>query len=158
MIRRPPRSTLFPYTTLFRSLAQHRNFYNPEFDARLTKYMRWTDNVPGLSLLSPDEFKFRFAWWGFYDGIEVVVDPVVEAPPGEAELELVRGEEREAGDVVRPAHVGREPRVELRIVEVPVLRQVADLVARGLILLGVVHHDAELGVDARPEVEVAIAS
>src|SRR3712207_6979516 len=23
MIRRPPRSTLFPYTTLFRSLAQH---------------------------------------------------------------------------------------------------------------------------------------
>src|SRR5258708_10402893 len=25
MIRRPPRSTLFPYTTLFRSLAAHRN-------------------------------------------------------------------------------------------------------------------------------------
>src|SRR3712207_7567786 len=25
MIRRPPRSTLFPYTTLFRSLADHRN-------------------------------------------------------------------------------------------------------------------------------------
>src|SRR3989442_1975735 len=24
MIRRPPRSTLFPYTTLFRSLAQHQ--------------------------------------------------------------------------------------------------------------------------------------
>src|SRR5438477_1487297 len=24
MIRRPPRSTLFPYTTLFRSTAQHR--------------------------------------------------------------------------------------------------------------------------------------
>src|SRR5438874_10688951 len=24
MIRRPPRSTLFPYTTLFRSLARHR--------------------------------------------------------------------------------------------------------------------------------------
>src|SRR6266568_8474380 len=24
MIRRPPRSTLFPYTTLFRSLCQHR--------------------------------------------------------------------------------------------------------------------------------------
>src|SRR3712207_8402143 len=26
MIRRPPRSTLFPYTTLFRSLAQGRGF------------------------------------------------------------------------------------------------------------------------------------
>src|SRR5256885_9765864 len=25
MIRRPPRSTLFPYTTLFRSLASHRS-------------------------------------------------------------------------------------------------------------------------------------
>src|SRR3712207_9512261 len=29
MIRRPPRSTLFPYTTLFRSLSQRTNFkYN----------------------------------------------------------------------------------------------------------------------------------
>src|SRR6266702_8046609 len=26
MIRRPPRSTLFPYTTLFRSLRSHRRF------------------------------------------------------------------------------------------------------------------------------------
>src|SRR2546429_3456637 len=26
MIRRPPRSTLFPYTTLFRSRCHHRNF------------------------------------------------------------------------------------------------------------------------------------
>src|SRR5437867_5181491 len=55
-------------------LAQHRNFYNPEFDARLTDYMHWTDNVPGLSLLSPDEFKFRFAWWGFYDGLYDYLD------------------------------------------------------------------------------------
>src|SRR3712207_8811174 len=33
MIRRPPRSTLFPYTTLFRS----RFSYTPETWARLTK-------------------------------------------------------------------------------------------------------------------------
>jgi uncharacterized protein DUF1302 len=46
-----------------------RNFYNPEFDARLSSYVRWMNDVPGLSLLSPEEFKFRFAWWGFYDGI-----------------------------------------------------------------------------------------
>ena len=59
----------------FGDLAQHRNFYNPEFDARLTDYMHWTDNVPGLSLLSPDEFKFRFAWWGFYDGLYDYLDP-----------------------------------------------------------------------------------
>jgi len=56
-------------------LAQHRNFYNPEFDARLTDYLHWTDNVPGLSLLSPDDFKFRFAWWGFYDGLYDYLDP-----------------------------------------------------------------------------------
>ncbi len=50
-------------------LAQHRNFYNPEFDARLTDYSRWMASVPGLSLLAPDDLKFRFAWWGFYDGL-----------------------------------------------------------------------------------------
>src|SRR5258707_9540247 len=30
MIRRPPRSTLFPYTTLFRSLVEHRGQPTPE--------------------------------------------------------------------------------------------------------------------------------
>src|SRR2546422_4564483 len=29
MIRRPPRSTLFPYTTLFRSLLSGRKFFTP---------------------------------------------------------------------------------------------------------------------------------
>src|SRR3712207_8582991 len=28
MIRRPPRSTLFPYTTLFRSIARHADFFS----------------------------------------------------------------------------------------------------------------------------------
>ena len=50
-------------------LAQHRNFYNPEFDAKLTPYTRWMGSAPGLSLVAPDEFEFRFAWWGFYDGL-----------------------------------------------------------------------------------------
>src|SRR2546427_9341471 len=36
MIRRPPRSTLFPYTTLFRS--QQRVFWEQQFDA-LAKYL-----------------------------------------------------------------------------------------------------------------------
>src|SRR5690554_7391732 len=31
MIRRPPRSTLFPYTTLFRSLIHQDVYYNPEY-------------------------------------------------------------------------------------------------------------------------------
>jgi Protein of unknown function (DUF1302) len=51
------------------NLLLQRNFYNPEFDAKLTDYMSWMKNVPVLSLLAPDDFKFRFAWWGFYDGI-----------------------------------------------------------------------------------------
>src|SRR2546427_1419876 len=38
MIRRPPRSTLFPYTTLFRSLGEIRNFIGafrpPGFERR----------------------------------------------------------------------------------------------------------------------------
>src|SRR5690349_23154685 len=29
MIRRPPRSTLFPYTTLFRSVSDNADFYSP---------------------------------------------------------------------------------------------------------------------------------
>jgi hypothetical protein len=47
------------------TLGQHRNFYNPEFDANLTDFMHWT---------GADEFKFRFAWWGFYDGIYDYLD------------------------------------------------------------------------------------
>jgi hypothetical protein len=47
------------------ALGQHRNFYNPEFDANLTDFMRWA----GAS-----EFKFRFAWWGFYDGLYDYLD------------------------------------------------------------------------------------
>src|SRR5205085_11025731 len=35
MIRRPPRSTLFPYTTLFRSLAKHRGAREAEHARRL---------------------------------------------------------------------------------------------------------------------------
>jgi hypothetical protein len=47
-------------------LAQHRNFYNPEFDANLTDFMHWS---------GADEFKFRFAWWGFYDGLYDYLNP-----------------------------------------------------------------------------------
>ena len=32
---------------------QHRNFYNPEFDAKLTDYTGWSGDVPGLSFFSP---------------------------------------------------------------------------------------------------------
>jgi hypothetical protein len=47
------------------TLGQHRNFYNPEFDANLTDFMGWS---------GAEQFKFRFAWWGFYDGIYDYLD------------------------------------------------------------------------------------
>lgn len=50
-------------------LAQIRNFYNPEFDANLTDFTSWMSGIAGLRVLRPEDFKFRFAWWGFYDGV-----------------------------------------------------------------------------------------
>jgi Protein of unknown function (DUF1302) len=60
-------------------LGQHRNFYNPEFDAKLTDYTTWTQNVRGLKWLAPDDLKFRFAWWGFYDGLYDYLNPEWDA-------------------------------------------------------------------------------
>jgi hypothetical protein len=56
-------------------LGQHRNFYNPEFDAKLTDYTKWSQDVPYLSRVAPDDLKFRFAWWGFYDGLYDYLNP-----------------------------------------------------------------------------------
>src|SRR5947209_13205100 len=43
MFRRPPRSTLFPYTTLFRSIAKSRAWFHNGFDAFYS-----VDTVHGL--------------------------------------------------------------------------------------------------------------
>src|SRR2546429_868387 len=66
MIRRPPRSTLFPYTTLFRSAfagcsgirssavaAHHFNFWvgkQPGFDGRLLAIWKNLDRAPQLKI------------------------------------------------------------------------------------------------------------
>src|SRR5436309_7223533 len=44
MIRRPPRSTLFPYTTLFRSLADHRAGLD-----RAARHQRVRGRISGLA-------------------------------------------------------------------------------------------------------------
>src|SRR2546429_2829908 len=49
MIRRPPRSTLFPYTTLFRSICLHRQFRN----------CRWLRSATGVFSLSGCRRKAR---------------------------------------------------------------------------------------------------
>jgi hypothetical protein len=56
-------------------LGQNRNFYNPEFDAKLTDYVKWSQDVRWLSWVAPDDLKFRFAWWGFYDGLYDYLNP-----------------------------------------------------------------------------------
>src|SRR2546430_13648216 len=50
MIRRPPRSTLFPYTTLFRSSAVHRISWS-----RSTRNARRTERAPRTCLVEFDD-------------------------------------------------------------------------------------------------------
>src|SRR5256885_11017164 len=49
MIRRPPRSTLFPYTTLFRSLADFRKTLDVFAQMGGAQHFRW--------------FRFRYVQW-----------------------------------------------------------------------------------------------
>jgi hypothetical protein len=72
-----PRTCPPPYSA--GDLGQQRNFYNPEFDAKLTDYTKGAADVPGLQLIAPDELKFRFAWWGFYDGLYDYLNPEWDA-------------------------------------------------------------------------------
>src|SRR2546430_11225762 len=48
MIRRPPRSTLFPYTTLFRSWTHGRRWVDQQWLAQLLFYWLW--KVGGIKL------------------------------------------------------------------------------------------------------------
>src|SRR2546430_13315236 len=76
MIRRPPRSTLFPYTTLFRSLVQgvaqpfQQGFDQVEFSAAWPIRRQWnvfTRNVYSLRDHTPLErfagFEYRACCW-----------------------------------------------------------------------------------------------
>src|SRR2546427_1181937 len=55
MIRRPPRSTLFPYTTLFRSYVAARNFEHAA--RRLPKYTNYRNTI------SPSQLPSRSPAW-----------------------------------------------------------------------------------------------
>src|SRR5258708_37409566 len=55
MIRRPPRSTLFPYTTLFRSQTDHLKAYGLTYKAiQAGLKAEWLLNYRGGSFLIPD--------------------------------------------------------------------------------------------------------
>src|SRR5258708_20787142 len=50
MIRRPPRSTLFPYTTLFRSLSQFQERTVDDFVRKVEELYKQDPNMKGLVL------------------------------------------------------------------------------------------------------------
>src|SRR5436190_2839388 len=54
MLRRHPRSTLFPYTTLFRSRLRRRDFLQRDFVSALQALARRSRGL-GLLLFHPDE-------------------------------------------------------------------------------------------------------
>src|SRR3989449_11382092 len=58
MIRRPPRSTLFPYTTLFRSHAPPQRLIEPEYQTRPATHKSAVLSCPSTSVAAPS-FSFR---------------------------------------------------------------------------------------------------
>src|SRR2546427_8909585 len=57
MIRRPPRSTLFPYTTLFRSVFSSSNRSNPSFPRRI--FRKCSQNRSSVGSSSSDRKSTR---------------------------------------------------------------------------------------------------
>src|SRR5256885_12505603 len=62
MIRRPPRSTLFPYTTLFRSANDFNAFFFQNL-ARLTYWMVAPDKFSPMSKMADTSLATRGAAW-----------------------------------------------------------------------------------------------
>src|SRR2546430_11844981 len=64
MIRRPPRSTLFPYTTLFRSLYHRQQGYFParaaEYGADVGSRLEMGSKVPAVDYLRALEKRKQF--------------------------------------------------------------------------------------------------
>src|SRR2546422_2155712 len=50
MIRRPPRSTLFPYTTLFRSLSEERLVFHKEGEGAVLPVATLQPRQPGIQV------------------------------------------------------------------------------------------------------------
>src|SRR3989440_11002019 len=82
MIRRPPRSTLFPYTTLFRSL-----------DNRPLKFEEWEQLAPQMIFVSatPGDYEAKRSSQVVEQLVRPtgLVDPQVEVRPGATQVDDV---------------------------------------------------------------------
>src|SRR3954464_8676261 len=92
MIRRPPRSTLFPYTTLFRSM-----WCYPDLPTTLQFYRDVAEACPDLPIclcVNPEAFKFDFPrpfWAQIIQVPTVVAAKIVGIATIEADLRLTMG-------------------------------------------------------------------
>src|SRR3712207_6945688 len=106
MIRRPPRSTLFPYTTLFRSVARHE-VGRADVDRLLVAVVEGVD--PRVLEEAPDDR-------GDPDGLRDPGDARAQAAaPPHVELDRHAGlrgpvERLDAAPVHQRAHLERDPR------------------------------------------------
>jgi hypothetical protein len=69
-------------------LNQIRNFYNPEFDAKFTDFTSWMGETKGFGWMAPEDLRFRFAWWGFYDYGVYDADEQISVSKGRIVLRL----------------------------------------------------------------------
>src|SRR5258708_28562789 len=81
MIRRPPRSTLFPYTTLFRSIDKAGNGIRSEIADRLPQLANVAAQLFGASgrFAQPEGNRRRYAMSVFYQDASSTLDPT-DAP------------------------------------------------------------------------------
>src|SRR5260370_35854089 len=82
MIRRPPRSTLFPYTTLFRSYEQMRDFASAAEVFRQALALK-PDNLQIKRALAQD-----LMWSDKYDEALKLYTELAEADPKDAQSQL----------------------------------------------------------------------
>src|SRR2546429_9581626 len=98
MIRRPPRSTLFPYTTLFRSqylvLAALNRLTSPNSKARMAQWYRKTPLQRWLPLSAKQLRSQRF-----WDAMNAVDESAIRKI--EMQLSRQRSEERRVGKECR---------------------------------------------------------
>src|SRR3989454_5327013 len=106
MIRRPPRSTLFPYTTLFRSHYLNRELSWLEFNARVLEEAAdpsnpWLERLKFLAIFSSnlDEF-FEIRVAGLQQQVYAGVEPQDYGADGMAPAEQLAAIDRRAHELV----------------------------------------------------------